>query len=327
MIKEFMVGVDKRIELIKRNTEEILGENDIKNVLKKKNLKVYCGYEPSGEIHLGHLVTIVKLLDFQKAGITPIVLLANWHAWLNKKGDWKFLDKQVEMWKKGIKAAGLTKAKFVKGTDFQRKEKYIDDVMTLGLSVGINRGLKSMQVVARDIENAKISQIIYPLMQIEDIKSLDVDFVSSGMDQRKIHVLGIENFSKIGMKKKPIFVHTGIITSLKGPGNKMSSSEEGSLISIKDSKEAIERKIKNAHCISGEAKENPILEISRLLIFPIFEELRVTRNEKFGGDLNYKSYPELEKDFVSKKLHPLDLKNSVSRYLWKIIEPIRKAWK
>ncbi len=54
-------------ELVKRNADEILNEKELDKTLKKKNLKVYCGYEPSGEIHLGHLVTIIKLLDFQKS--------------------------------------------------------------------------------------------------------------------------------------------------------------------------------------------------------------------------------------------------------------------
>jgi|TARA_Y100000310_G_C20591760_1_gene768449 tyrosyl-tRNA synthetase len=322
-----VMKVDKRIELIKRNSDEILNEKYLKEILKKKNLTVYCGYEPTGEIHLGHLVTITKLLDFQKAGIKPIVLLADWHAWLNKKGDWNFLEKQIKIWSKGMKAAGLTKAKFVKGTNFQRKDNYLDDVMIMALNTTVNRGIRSMQTVARDIENAKISQIIYPLMQIEDIKSLNVDFVISGMDQRKIHALGLEVFSKIDMKKKPVFIHTGIITSLKGPGKKMSSSSPETIISIRDSKETINKKINNAHCIEGEIKNNPILEICKLLIFPRFEKIKIKRSSKYGGDLSYNSYFKLEKDFESKKLHPLDLKNSVSEYLRKIIEPIRKVWK
>ncbi len=318
--------MDKK-ELIIRNVVEILNQQEIEKVIKKKGLKVYCGYEPSGEIHLGHLVTIMKLLDFQKVGVTPIVLLADWHAWLNKKGDWTFLKKQVEIWKKGMKAAGLTKSKFIVGTSFQRKTEYIDDVMTMALSTTVQRGLRSMQTVARDIENAKISQIIYPLMQIEDIKALDLDFVVAGMDQRKIHVLGIELLPKIGFEKKPIFVHTGIITSLKGPGSKMSSSNQGSLISIRDNKEEIQNKIKNAYCPEGVLNENPIIEITKLILFPKFEKLELKRPEKFGGNKIYNNYKEFEEEFTEKRIHPMDLKNMVSEYLEKLIEPIRKAWK
>jgi tyrosyl-tRNA synthetase len=314
----------KKLELITRNADEILNEKELEKTLKRKNLKVYCGYEPSGPIHLGHLVTMMKLLDLQKAGITPIVLLANWHAWLNKKGDWDFLEKQAKTWKSQMKSAGLTKAKFIKGTDFQREKSYIDDIMVLALNTTVNRGVRSMQTVAREIEKAKISQIIYPLMQIEDIKALDLDFVIGGMDQRKIHALGIELLPKIKNKKKPIFLHTGIITSLRGPGNKMSSSVPGSMITIHDSKPEISKKIKKAHCPEKVTKENPILEITKLILFPKFEKIKIERPEKFGGNKTYGSYQELEKDFASGKLHPADLKNTVTKKLDKLISLIRK---
>ncbi len=321
------MDIKEKIELIKRNTAEIINEKEIDSVLNKKNLIVYCGYEPSGEIHLGHLVTITKLLDFQTVGIKPVILLADWHAWLNKKGDWDFLDKQVKIWEKGMKAAGLKDAKFIKGTSFQREKSYIDDVMLMALDTTVNRGIRSMQVVARDIENAKISQIIYPLMQIEDIKALDVDFVCAGLDQRKIHALGIELFGKIGMKKKPVFVHTPIITSLKGPGSKMSSSDTLSFISIRDGFEDIKKKVAKAYCPEKIVKENPIIEIVKYIIFPRIESFDLKRDKKFGGDLSYDNYEEFEKDFEKGDLHPMDLKIAVAEYLEMIIEPIRKAWK
>jgi tyrosyl-tRNA synthetase len=320
------MNINEKKEIITRNSVEVLNKDELDSVLKKKSLKVYCGYEPSGEIHLGHLVTMMKLLDFQKAGINVTILLANWHAWLNKKGDWNFLEKQMKIWEKGMKAAGLTKTKFVKGTDFQRKEDYINDVMMMALDTTVNRGIRSMQTVARDIENAKISQIIYPLMQIEDIKALDLDFVVAGLDQRKIHALGIELFSKIGFNKKPVFVHTGIITSLKGPGQKMSSSIQDSMISIRDSSNSIKEKIKNAYCPEGNATENPVLEICKLILFPKFEKIEIKRPQKFGGNILYNSYYDLENDFIKKTLHPLDLKNSVAGYVEDIIGPIRNAW-
>ena len=224
--------------------------------------------------------------------------------------------------------ANATKnAKFVKGTDFQRKDDYINDVMIMALETTVNRGIRSMQMVARDLENAKISQIIYPLMQIEDIKALDLDFVVAGLDQRKIHALGLELFLKIGFRKKPVFVHTGIIPSLKGPGSKMSSSVPDSMISIRDSKTEIKDKISKAYCPEGNTEENPILGICRLVLFPKFEKIEIKRPKKFGGDLSYVSYYDLESDFTQRKLHPLDLKNAVADYLEEVIAPIRKAWK
>ena len=317
------MNINEKIELVKRNTEEIIGEDKIKDYIKKG--VVYCGYECSGEIHLGHLVTILKLLDLQKAGIKIKILLADYHTWLNQKGDWDFVNKQLKSWEKGFKSVGL-KAEIVKGTSFQRKPEYMDDILRMALDVTVNRGVRAMQQVARDIENAKVSQIIYPLMQIEDVKALKVNFVLSGTDQRKIYMLGKDVGEKIGLQEA-VYLYTPLIPSLKGAEGKMSSSIKESFISIRDKKEDIKRKIRGAYCKTGDIKNNPVLAISRLVVFPKFEKVRIKRDKKFGEDLDFDNYKDLESAFESGKLHALDLKNSVADYLEEIIAPIRSGWK
>ena len=64
-----------------------------------------------------------------------------------------------------------------------------------------------------------------------------------------------------------------------------------------------------------------------MIIFPRFDSINIKRNEKFGGDLKLKDYQELERLFLKKEIHPLDLKNMVAEYLIKIITPIRKQFK
>src|SRR3989344_5601569 len=319
----FMDIVEK-IRLVERNTEEILNKEKIRELLKKKNPRVYCGYETSGEIHLGHLVTITKLLDLQKTGFHVVILFADWHTWLNRKGDWKFIHEQVKIWQNGFKAAGLKNAEFVLGSKFQRDLNYIDDILLMSLNTTINLAVRSMQQIARDLENAKVSQVIYPFMQIEDIKALKVDAVVAGIEQRKIHALGLELFKEINYES-PLFIHTPLIPSLKGPG-KMSSSEPESMISIRDKKEDIVKKINNAYCPVS-VENNAVLSIARLIIFPRVKEFVIERNEKFGGNIKFDNYDKLEKEYLMSKIHPSDLKNNVSRYLVEIIEPIRKAFK
>ena len=182
-----------------------------------------------------------------------------------------------------------------------------------------------MQQVARDVENGKISQIIYLLMQGVDVKKLKVNFVVSGSDQRKIYMLGVDEGKDINLQKA-IYLYTPIIPSLNGKG-KMSSSDEMSFISIRDDKELIKRKVNRAYCEKGDVKKNPILSIVKFIIFPKFEKLIVRRDGKFGGDIVYGDYKKLEKEFESGKLHALDLKNAVSDALEKLISPIRANWK
>ncbi len=311
-------------DLVKRNSIEIINEKNLNKVLKKKNPVAYCGYEPSGDIHLGHLVTITKLMDLKEAGFKIKVLFADWHAYLNRKGDWNFIKKQVKIWKAGFKAAGLSDAEFIVGSSFQRKKKYIDDVFNLSINTTIGRSIRSMQKVGRDIDHAKVSQVIYPFMQIVDMKYLGVDVAQSGIEQRKIHMLAVEKLSNLGFDV-PIFVHTPLIDSLNGPGIKMSSSEPSSFISIKDDENTIRNKLKKAYCPEG--KDNPILQIANLIIFPRIKKFKIVRPEKFGGDLSFDSFDKLEKEFYKKRIHPLDLKNSVGDYLVEIIDPIRKKFK
>src|SRR3972149_4938400 len=192
------MDLNKRLELIKRNTAEIVTESELKDLLrKKKNPVIYCGYEPSGSVHLGNLVTLLKLMDFEKAGFKVKILLADVHAMLNRKGDEKKIKKEAELWKKTIKALGL-KTEIILGSDFELQKEYQLEVMGLAQHSTINQGLRSMQEVARDIENATISQLWYPLMQVVDIKFLNVDVALGGLEQRKIHMMGKDMAKPLG---------------------------------------------------------------------------------------------------------------------------------
>lgn len=322
------MDIKKKWELIKRNTVEIIDEDMIKELFNKnKTPVIYCGYETSGDIHLGHLVSMTKLLDLQKAGIKVKVLFADWHTYLNQKGDWDFIKGQIKKWQKGFIASGLKDVEFVLGSKIQRNVNYIDDVFILATKNTLNRGLRSMQTIARDIENAKISQVIYPLMQIADFKVLKVHGALGGIEQRKIHMLARESLKEINYG--PCFmIHHELIPSLKGPeAGKMSSSDESSMITIKDSIEEINKKLNKAYCPEGIIEENPILSIIKLVIFPRYDNFLIERPKKFGGDLKFKNFKSLEKAFSEKKVHPLDLKNSCAKYLGEICGKIRKNLK
>ena len=74
-------------------------------------------------------------------------------------------------------------------------------------------------------------------------------------------------------------------------------------------------------------KENPLLQIMQLILFPKFDKIEIKREKKFGGDLIFKKYEELEEAFAQKKLHPIDLKSASIEYLEKLISPIRNEYR
>jgi len=316
------MDADSKFNLIVGNTEEVLMLGELRELLEKNKTPVaYCGYEVSGEVHLGHLITSVKLMDLKKAGFKVKVLLADWHTYLNRKGSWEEIHDLAKLWRRIFSALGFVKSEFVLGSTFQKKSEYIENILEMSAKVTINRGLRSMQEVARDIEHAKVSQVIYPFMQIEDIKSLGVDVAVAGLDQRKIHMLARELLPPLGYKA-PICVHMPII-SLRGE-EKMSSSKPDTIISARDSPEDIKKKVDKAYCPPKITEGNSVFDMAKLLVLPSFKKFKIERDKKFGGDITFENLKELEKTYKEGKLHPMDLKNGVSEYLIKMLKPVRK---
>ncbi len=299
--------------MIKRNTVEIVSEEELKEVLKKDEKSAYIGFEPSGKIHLGHYLQIKKMIDLQNAGFDITILLADLHAYLNQKGELDEIKKIGEYNKRVFEAMGL-KVRYVYGSEFQLDKDYTLNVYKLALKTTLKRARRSMELIAREDENPKVAEVIYPIMQVNDIYYLDVDVAVGGMEQRKIHMLAREL-----LPKKVVCIHNPVLTGLDGQG-KMSSSK-GNFIAVDDSPEDIRVKIKKAYCPAGVVEGNPIMEIAKYFLeYP----LTIKRPEKFGGDLVVDSYEELEELFKNKELHPMDLKNAVAEELIKILEPIRK---
>lgn len=106
---------------------------------------------------------------------------------------------------------------------------------------------------------------------------------------------------------------------------KMSKSKTEGGILIHDSSEDIKNKINAAYAPEGDIQLNPVLNWTRNLVFYDGDgSLEIKRDGKFGGDITYKDYEDLEKDYANKKLHPMDLKIAVTKWLVNKLEPARK---
>jgi tyrosyl-tRNA synthetase len=104
---------------------------------------------------------------------------------------------------------------------------------------------------------------------------------------------------------------------------KMSKSKPASGITIHDDEKTIRDKISGAFCPIGIVDRNPILELIRYIVFHQFDEFVIERATKYGGNITYTNYTDIERDFTQRKIHPIDLKNATSIYINKIVEPIR----
>lgn len=320
-------------DLIERNAVESVTEEEVEALAEDpEGARAYVGYEPSGVLHLGHLLTANKLIDLQEAGLEVTVLLADVHAYLNGKGTFEEIQTTAETMQEQFLAYGLDpeRTEFVYGSDFQLEEDYILDLQEMAVSTTLNRAKRAMAEIQGG-QTATVSHVMYPLMQALDIEYLDVDLAVGGLDQRKVHMLAREELPELGYEVRPC-IHTPILADLTTGVGKMSASE-GVTISMEDDTATIEETVNGAYCPptadpdpddSGNERENPVLELFQYHVFPRFETVVVERPEEYGGDITYEEYTSLAADLESGELHPADAKGTLADYLDQLIEPGRK---
>ncbi len=325
------MNINNRFNLIKRNTQEIITENELKKLLEEKKHPIaYLGYAPTGRLHVGNLISLLKVGDFLEAGFKFKLLIANLHAHLDdQKSPWSLLNARSVYYQEMIQGVldafkiDTTRLMFVRGSDFQTKKDFTLDVLRMSALTTLSRTRRAASEVVRFGKEPKMGGFFYPLMQIQDVYALEADVAYGGIDQRGIYMLGRELLPQIG-HDKPVCVFNPLLPGLSG--SKMSSSDEKSKIDLIDSKKDVEKKINSAFCVAGNLKDNGVIAFVENFLFPFNGKLKIERIKKFGGDKEYEEFSELKKDFISKKLHPADLKKSVALELNKVLNPVRKRF-
>ena len=337
---------EEKLKVVKSFAEEIISEEELLELFREqektgKEFVAYDGFEPSGQIHIAQGILKTFIVNkLTSLGFKYKFYIADWFAYLNNKlgGDLEKIrvtgEYFIEVWK--ASGMNLDNVEFIWSSDLIKDPKYWGIVLKLSKHATIQRVMRCSQIMGREESTSNpSSQILYQLMQAADMVYMGVDVAQLGLDQRKVNMLAREIFPKIGYKK-PIAVHHHMILGLqfknvegmnaidKKIALKMSKSNPDSAIFMTDSEEDIFRKFKKAYCPEGIAELNPVLEYAKYFVFEVFDKILIKRPEKFGGDLEVSSYEELEKLFIDKKIHPLDLKNSIAYYINEIIKPVRE---
>jgi len=352
----------EKLELVKRApTEEILTEELLtKYITEKRKLVHYIGFEISGLVHLGGLIGMAKVADFQKAGADTTVFLADLHTWINKKlgGDIDTIRHVAKSYfgealKMSIKCIGgsIEQTKFVLGSELYERmgERYFENVLKVASTMTLARTRRSITILGRKQgDSISLSQLIYVPMQVADIYSLNVNLAHAGLDQRKAHVVAIE--SSTAFDYKPVAVHHHLLMGMqlteeqrnlllkaRSENNrealedeyldiKMSKSKPQSAIFIHDTEEEIKSKINGAYCPIGSLEFNPVTDLVHYVIWPYLSnkgEILEIQNKKTGETMAFKTLDEFDKAYTSTKIHPMDLKEAVEKYIIELLEPAR----
>lgn len=333
---ELAKTIDEKIHLITRNLDEVMGNEvaiaKMRTILEQRDLKIYWGTATTGAPHIAYFVPMSKIADFLRAGCEVTILFADLHAFLdNLKAPWELLQHRTEYYEQVIKGmlrsigVPLEKLKFVRGTSYQLSKEYSLDMYKLTTMTTERNAKKAGAEVVKQVASPLLSGMLYPLLQALDEQYLGVDAQFGGVDQRKIFALAEKCLPALGYTKR-VHLMNPMVPGLAGA--KMSSSEVNSKIDLLDTAESISGKVRSAFCPEGVVEGNGVLAFIRMVLFAVTTNgFTVDRKPEHGGALHYATYAELEKAYVDKLIHPLDLKASVTKALNNLLEPIREQFR
>lgn len=325
----------QKMELMRSVGEEVVTEEELRKLFESgEEIIAYDGFEPSGQLHIGQgLYRAININKAARAGVKFKMWVADWHAWANHKigGDLGKIQTVgryfIEVWK----ACGmdLDKVEFVWASDFVKRPEYWETVMKVAIETNLPRIVRTLPTLGRkESEAISTSYILYAVMQIVDIFMLEVKVTQLGIDQRNTNMLAREVGPKLGYWA-PVVISNHLLLGLtpprKGQGvPKMSKSVPDSAIWMTDSTAEVERKIMAAWAPEGEVEQNPVLELCKYIIFGKVDSVVIQRAQKHGGDVEYTKYQDLEDDYAAGRLHPMDLKKSVTGYIDEFLVPVRR---
>ena len=223
------------LALIKRGTDEILTESDLKKKLESgKQLIVKAGFDPTApDLHLGHTVLLNKLRHFQDLGHKVIFLIGDFTGQIGDPSgknktrptlDKKELIKNAKTYEKQvfkILKKDLTEVRF--------NSEWCNELGAAGL-ISLASKYNVARMLERDDFNKRynanqsiaVHEFLYPLVQGYDSVALKADIECGGTDQ-KFNLLVGRELQRSYDQEPQVVLTVPILEGLDGT-NKMSKS-------------------------------------------------------------------------------------------------------
>ena len=242
-------SVEEQMHHLRRGAEEIIPEEELilkieKSIKENKPLIIKEGFDPTApDLHLGHMVSIRKLKQFQDLGHTVIFLIGDFTGMIGDPSGKKEMRKRMtreeirqnaETYKKQIFKV-LDPDKTV--IDFNSKwllPLNFEDILTLTSKYTVARMLERDDFSKRYNDHRPISvmEFLYPLAQAYDSVALKADVELGGTDQKFNLLVGRDIMREYGLEPQVILT-LPLLVGLDGV-EKMSKSL-GNYIGINES--------------------------------------------------------------------------------------------
>ena len=227
-----MKEVDRQIEIIKRNTVDVIEESELRKKIERsissgKPMRVKYGIDPtSPEIHIGHMVVIKKLREFQDLGHKVFFLIGDFTARIGDptgRNETRPILSMEEIKKNLVtyveqvsKVLDVDKAEFVYNGNWL-------SIISLEEFIKIASCFTIAQILERDDFSARYKsgkaiyfhEFMYPLLQGYDSVVLESD-IEIGATEQKFNLLAGRTLQESFGQEKQVVITMPILVGTDG---------------------------------------------------------------------------------------------------------------
>jgi len=285
--------------LLKRGVAEIIIEKELEGLLRAgKKLRLKEGFDPSfPDIHLGHMVALRKLRQFQELGHQVVLIVGDWTAQIGDPSGVSVTRPMLSAEK--VRANAETyMAQFFKVVDRQKTEVRWQSEwfgkFTLADVIKLTSKFTVAQLLARDDFSSRfhaerpiaLTELLYPLLQAYDSVAVQADVEFGGTDQKFNLLVGRELQTMVGQRPQQVF----LVPLLVGTdGTQKMSKSLGNYIGVAEPPNEIYGKV---------------MSISDELMLQYFELVT---------DVSDKELEEFKRGLDSQAVNPMELKKRLAR--------------
>jgi tyrosyl-tRNA synthetase len=285
--------------LLKRGVAEIIVEDEMAQLLRAgKKLRLKEGFDPSfPDIHLGHMVALRKLRQFQERGHQIVLIVADWTAQIGDPSGMSATRPMLTIEQVRANAETYMQQFFTivdkKKTEIRWQSEWFGK-FTLSDIIQLTSKFTVAQFLARDDFSARfkaekpiaLTELLYPLLQAYDSVAIEADVEFGGTDQKFNFLVGRELQSMMGQRPQQCFM-VPLLVGTDG-SHKMSKSL-GNYIGVAEAPEQIYGKV---------------MSVPDDLVLNYFELLT---------DVPDKELKEFSEGLKQQKLNPMLLKKRLAR--------------
>lgn len=214
--------VVRQLSILERGAVEILPKEELANKLRKsiqtgKPLKIKLGLDPTApDIHIGHMVVVNKMRQFQELGHTIQILIGDFTGRIGDPTDKSETRKQLSEEEVVANAKTYTEQLFKILDPAKTEVRYnsqwlaplnFEDVLRLAANMTVARMLERDDFSKRYTNGQPISlhEFFYPLMQGYDSVALESDVEMGGTDQTFNLLMGRQLQKEYNQEAQVIF--------------------------------------------------------------------------------------------------------------------------